>query len=67
MRRACQPHRPAVRLGDALLPLMVMDYIGAMNTYLALPFFALFGVNVVAMFSAGCANAIPNPTSPVLR
>lgn len=32
-----------------LWPLMVMDYIGAVNTYLSIPFFALFGINVPAM------------------
>lgn len=38
-----------VRLGPWFLPLMVMDYIGAMNTYLVMPFFALLGINVIAM------------------
>lgn len=38
-----------LRLGDSLFPIMVMDYIGAMNTYLVLPFFVTLGLNVVAM------------------
>lgn len=43
-------HRNAgIHLGGRLLPLMVMDYIGALNTYLTLPFFALLGVNVFAI------------------
>ncbi len=32
-----------------LWPLMVMDYIGALNTYLSIPFFAIFGINVISM------------------
>ena len=31
-----------LHVGETLLPIMVMDYIGAMNTYLVLPFFASF-------------------------
>ncbi|MBC7226698.1 MAG: glycosyltransferase family 39 protein [Thermoflexales bacterium] len=38
-----------VALGPWRLPLMVQDYIGALNVYLALPFLALGGVNVVAL------------------
>jgi len=38
-----------LHVGETLLPIMVMDYIGAMNTYLVLPFFATVGVNVIAM------------------
>ncbi|MGQ9625798.1 MAG: ArnT family glycosyltransferase [Anaerolineae bacterium] len=38
-----------VRLFGAFLPLMVQDYIGALNVYLALPFLALFGINVFAL------------------
>ena len=36
-------------IGELLLPVMVMDHIGAMNTYLVFPFFATLGINVVAM------------------
>ncbi len=36
-------------VGGTALPVMVMDYVGAVNTYLALPFFALLGVNVYAL------------------
>lgn len=43
-------HRNAgIHLGGRLLPIMVMDYIGALNTYLILPFFALLGINVFAI------------------
>jgi len=45
-----QPFRgAALRLGSWLLPLMVQDYIGALNVYLAIPFLALFGINVPAL------------------
>jgi 4-amino-4-deoxy-L-arabinose transferase-like glycosyltransferase len=33
-------------IGDRTFPLMVMDYVGTVNTYLALPVFALFGADV---------------------
>jgi hypothetical protein len=43
-------HRDAgIHLGGRLFPIMVMDYIGALNTYLTLPFFALLGINVLAI------------------
>jgi len=38
-----------VRIGPWSLPLMVQDYIGALNVLLAVPFLALGGVNVVAL------------------
>lgn len=38
-----------IALGPWRLPLMVQDYIGALNVYLAVPFLALGGVNVVAL------------------
>jgi len=38
-----------VPLGSCLLPLMVQDYIGALNVYMAIPFLALFGVSVPAL------------------
>lgn len=38
-----------IGLGPWRLPLMVQDYIGALNVALALPFLALGGVNVVAL------------------
>jgi len=31
------------------LPVMIYEYIAAVNTYLAIPFFALLGVNVTAL------------------
>jgi hypothetical protein len=39
----------AVQVGPWRLPLMVQDYIGALNVYLALPFLLLGGVDVVAL------------------
>ena len=38
-----------IQVGPWRLPLMVQDYIGAMNVALAMPFLALGGVNVVAL------------------
>jgi len=38
-----------VWIGGTALPVMVMDYVGAVNTYLTLPFFALLGVNVYSL------------------
>jgi hypothetical protein len=39
----------AVQIGPWRLPLMVQDYIGALNVILAIPFLAIGGVNVVAL------------------
>ncbi len=39
----------AVQVGSWRLPLMVQDYIGAVNVLLAAPFLALGGINVVAL------------------
>lgn len=44
-----------IRLGNALLPLMVQDYIGALNVYLAIPFLAALGVNTPALRLLGVA------------
>lgn len=38
-----------VPLGHRQVPLMVQDYIGALNVFLAIPFLALGGVNAVAL------------------
>ena len=38
-----------VQVGPWKLPLMVQDYIGALNVILAVPFLAIGGVNVVAL------------------
>ncbi|HIC88805.1 MAG TPA: phospholipid carrier-dependent glycosyltransferase, partial [Anaerolineae bacterium] len=38
-----------LRIGSLQLPLMVQDYIGALNVYLAIPFLALGGINVPAL------------------
>ncbi|HEY64352.1 MAG TPA: hypothetical protein G4O02_07240 [Caldilineae bacterium] len=39
----------AIRLGRYAFPLMVQDYIGALNVYLAVPLLAAGGINVVAL------------------
>ncbi len=39
----------ALTVGGHVLPLMVMDYVGTVNTYLAIPVFAAFGVNVTSV------------------
>ena len=36
-------------VGNTAFPVMIMDYVGAVNTYLMLPFFALLGVNVYSL------------------
>ncbi len=38
-----------VLIAGRLFPLMTQDYIGAINTYAALPFFWLLGVNLVSL------------------
>jgi hypothetical protein len=38
-----------IRITGRVFPLMVTDYIGALNIYLLLPFFALLGSNVFAL------------------
>ncbi len=38
-----------IRLGDRQLPLMVTDYIGALNVYFVWPSLALFGISVSAL------------------
>ncbi len=38
-----------VWIGDRAFPLMVMDYVGAVNTYILVPFFALLGAGVESM------------------
>lgn len=38
-----------VRVGDQTWPLMVQDYIGALNIYLALPFFAVGGPSPITL------------------
>jgi 4-amino-4-deoxy-L-arabinose transferase-like glycosyltransferase len=47
-----------VWLGDRLWPLMTQDYIGALNTYLALPVFLAFGVGVVSARLMALAVAV---------
>ncbi|MBI5080231.1 MAG: glycosyltransferase family 39 protein [Chloroflexi bacterium] len=38
-----------LNIGGRIFPLMVQDYIGALNVYLALPFFAAIGSTVIAL------------------
>jgi hypothetical protein len=38
-----------IRITGTVFPLMVTDYIGALNIYLLLPFFALLGIDVFAL------------------
>ncbi len=49
-RQNVQAFRAAgVQVGTVFLPLMVQDYIGALNVYLALPLLASWGVNAPAL------------------
>ncbi len=49
-REDVQAFRSAgLQVGTTFLPLMVQDYIGATNVYLALPFLGLLGVTVPAL------------------
>jgi 4-amino-4-deoxy-L-arabinose transferase-like glycosyltransferase len=45
-------------LGDHLVPLMTQDYIGALNTYLALAVFPALGVSVVSVRLIGVAVGV---------
>ena len=38
-----------IQLGGQLFPFMTQDYIGAVNTYMAIPFIALFGPTPAAL------------------
>jgi 4-amino-4-deoxy-L-arabinose transferase-like glycosyltransferase len=38
-----------ILVGGRLLPLMTQDYIGAINTYAAIPFFLLLGINPLSL------------------
>jgi hypothetical protein len=50
LRQNVQAFRAAgVQIGETFLPLMVQDYIGALNVYLALPLLALLGVTTPAL------------------
>ena len=47
---AVTAHRGAgIRIGGTLFPIMVVDYIGALNTYLVIPFFLVGGIGVPSM------------------
>lgn len=49
-RQNVQAFRAAgVQVGATFLPIMVQDYIGALNVYLALPFLAVLGDSVAAL------------------
>ncbi len=47
-----------LQIGPLFLPLMVQDYIGALNVYLALPLLAVFGVTVPALRLVGVLYGI---------
>lgn len=38
-----------ILLGGRLFPLMTQDYIGAINTYAAIPFFLVLGINAISL------------------
>jgi hypothetical protein len=42
-------HGVGVWVSNTALPVMIMDYLGAVNTYLMVPFFAVLGVNVYSL------------------
>lgn len=44
-----------LQIGSLFLPIMVQDYIGALNVYLALPFLALAGITVSGLRLVGVA------------
>lgn len=49
-RQDVQAFRSAgIQVGTVFLPLMVQDYIGALNVYLALPLLALFGASTFTL------------------
>ncbi len=59
-RQDVQAFRSAgIQVGTVFLPLMVQDYIGALNVYLALPLLALFGATTPALrlLGVGCGLA----------
>jgi len=43
------PHDPGLQVFGRTLPLMILDYLGAVNTYLLLPVFAFIGASGVAV------------------
>ncbi len=50
LRKPLEPFRgAAIYVGNLPLPLMIYDYLGTVNTYLALPFFALLGVETSSL------------------
>jgi 4-amino-4-deoxy-L-arabinose transferase-like glycosyltransferase len=59
-RQDVQAFRSAgVQIGSVFLPLMVQDYIGALNVYLTLPLLAIHGATVPALrlLGVGCGLA----------
>lgn len=48
-----QPTEPfrgaAIQIAGRAFPLMIYDYLGTLNTYLVIPFFALLGINVIPL------------------
>ena len=47
-----------ILLGEHLLPLMTQDYIGALNTYAAIPFFLILGVNPISLRAMAIAVSL---------
>ncbi|MGB5934116.1 MAG: glycosyltransferase family 39 protein [Anaerolineae bacterium] len=48
-----QPTEPfrgaAIQIAGRAFPLMIYDYLGTVNTYLVIPFFALLGIDVISL------------------
>ena len=48
-----QPTEPfrgaAIQIAGRAFPLMIYDYLGTLNTYLVIPFFALLGIDVISL------------------
>jgi len=48
-----QPTEPfrgaAIQMAGRAFPLMIYDYLGTVNTYLVIPFFALLGIDVISL------------------
>src|SRR5690349_6455379 len=54
------PHDPGLTLFGRTLPSMILDYLGAVNTYLLLPVFALVGASgvIVRLFEVAVGVVI---------
>ena len=45
-----------ITVGGHMFPLMTQDYIGTLNTYVAIPFIAIFGATPTACYCACCVH-----------